>query len=144
MKKNIPRVKDIMAGDLFTLDYNSTVKEAVEIIRNENIRHLPVLDKGKFVGMITERTISEYISKKIYDPEEDLDSEGSSLISDFDYLIRRDYPTIYPDDTILKPLEIMIKKKIDCLPVLDEDRNLVGLVSNIDLLLLFNKYIQES
>jgi len=138
-----PKVEEIMSKDLFVVSWNDPLKKVVDYMKTENIRHIPVVDGGKFVGLITQNKINEYIRKRIYDPEDEIDEEEFSQVSDFDYLVNRNIPLLFPEDSLLKVLELFIKKKYDCLPVVDSSQNLVGLVSNIDVLLYFYKYLSE-
>ncbi len=142
--KKVPKVYEIMSKDLFVVDWNDPLKKVDEYMKTENIRHVPVVENGKFIGLITQNALNEYIRKRIYDPEEEIDEAEFSQVSDFDYLVNRNIPYLFPDDSLLKALELFIKKKVDCLPVVDSQNNLVGLVSNIDILLYFYKEISDS
>jgi len=51
------KVGEIMSSPLITIDYNSTVKEALEKFKIHNIRRLVVVDKGKIIGILTLRSI---------------------------------------------------------------------------------------
>jgi len=141
--KKVPKVEEIMSKDLFVVSWNDPLKKVIDYMKTENIRHVPVVEDGKFVGLITQNKINEYVRKRIYDPEDEIDEEEFSRVSDFDYLVNRNIPLLFPEDSLLKVLELFIKKKYDCLPVVDSNQNLVGLVSNIDVLLYFYNYLSE-
>ncbi|ROL59465.1 CBS domain-containing protein [Bacteroidetes/Chlorobi group bacterium MS-B_bin-24] len=141
--KKVPKVEEIMSKDLFVVSWNDPLKKVIDYMKTENIRHVPVVEDGKFVGLITQNKINEYVRKRIYDPEDEIDEEEFSRVSDFDYLVNRNIPLLFPEDSLLKVLELFIKKKYDCLPVVDSNQNLVGLVSNIDVLLYFYNFLSE-
>jgi len=141
--KKVPKVEEIMSKELFVVSWNDPLKKVIDYMKTENIRHVPVVEDGKFVGLITQNKINEYVRKRIYDPEDEIDEEEFSRVSDFDYLVNRNIPLLFPEDSLLKVLELFIKKKYDCLPVVDSNQNLVGLVSNIDVLLYFYNYLSE-
>jgi len=141
--KKVPKVEEIMSKDLFVVSWNDPLKKVIDYMKTENIRHVPVVEDGKFVGLITQNKINEYVRKRIYDPEDEIDEEEFSRVSDFDYIVNRNIPLLFPEDSLLKVLELFIKKKYDCLPVVDSNQNLVGLVSNIDVLLYFYNYLSE-
>lgn len=128
-------ISEIMTKDVFYVTLDQTVKEADDIMRNENIRHVPVVDNGKFVGLITERSLSDYTLKRIYDYEDEYGEIGYNKISDFRNIMAKDVHIIYPEDSLKKAIEIMTKYKVDCLPVVDWQNNLVGIVTSIDILL---------
>jgi len=141
--KKVPKVEEIMSKELFVVSWNDPLKKVIDYMKTENIRHVPVIEDGKFVGLITQNKINEYVRKRIYDPEDEIDEEEFSRVSDFDYLVNRNIPVLFPEDSLLKVLELFIKKKYDCLPVVDSNQNLVGLVSNIDVLLYFYNFLSE-
>ena len=53
------RIRDIMTKNPLTVDSETPIFEAKRIMKENNIRRLPVVDKGKLVGMATERMILE-------------------------------------------------------------------------------------
>ena len=137
------KTADIMTADVFYVNYEDTISKAETLMKNENIRHVPVVQDGKYVGMITEGKILEYTIRNLYNRDRlDKDSEGLH-ISDYKKIMIKNLPFLYPEDSIAKATELMMKKKIDALPVIDWDKNLVGIVTSIDLLLFFNKKLKE-
>ncbi len=48
-----------MSKPLITISINSSIKEAIETMQAKNIRRLLIVDKGKMVGIITDKTYSE-------------------------------------------------------------------------------------
>ncbi|NOZ83124.1 MAG: CBS domain-containing protein [Euryarchaeota archaeon] len=57
LKPSLVKVRDIMSADLKTISPDSTVTEASKLMVKYNIRRLPVIDKGKLVGIITNKDI---------------------------------------------------------------------------------------
>jgi len=54
-------VRDVMSGDLVTIDPESTVEAAVERLRTNDVKKLPVIDDGKLAGIVTTTDISDYV-----------------------------------------------------------------------------------
>ncbi len=131
------KIEDIMTKGVFTVQRTDTVRKADEIMKEQKVRHVPVLDEDKFFGLITERTLMEYTLRRIYDFEDNIDDVGLNKISDFSYILDTNVHFVYPEDSVKKAIEIMLKKKIDCLPVVDWNKNLVGILTSPDILLLF-------
>jgi CBS domain-containing protein len=136
-------IQSIMPKGVFTVEYSDTIHKADLLMHNENIRHVPVVSDGKYIGMITERKINDYKLKHLYDFNEDEEVSGQLIISDFEQIINKDFPLIYPEDSVVKATELMAKKKVDALPVVDWEKNLVGIITSIDLLLFFHKKSKE-
>ncbi len=59
------KVSEIMSGTLFTIHPDQTVEEAMELMNNKRIRHLPVVDDGgRLIGVISQRDVMRAIIYK--------------------------------------------------------------------------------
>ena len=129
-------IRTIMTESVFTVDYYDTISKAEILMKRENIRHIPVTHDMKYVGMITEGKINEYNLKRLFDDGSGTDDE-QLIISEYNDIVVMDLPLIFPEDSVKKATELMVKHKIDVLPVVDWHKNLVGIITSIDLLLFF-------
>lgn len=73
----IPSVKSVMTPFPYSIAPDATVREARELMRGHDIRHLPVLEDHALVGIITDRDI-----KLMLGPDFDYPSEEEVLVSD--------------------------------------------------------------
>ena len=137
------KIEKIMTTGLFTVGLDDTVKTADNLMRNENIRHVPVVDGSKFVGMITERSLMEYSLRQMYDFDEHKEDIERNVIRDYRRLVSKDLKVIYPEDSVLKASELMAKYKTDFLPVVDWENNLLGIVTSVDVMLFVYKMLSE-
>ncbi len=135
----LTKVEEIMTKGVFTVSLYDTINDADRIMREEKVRHVPVIDGSRFIGLITERTINEYTLRQIYDFDDNIEDSGKNKIFDFQQVMARDVHLIYPEDSVKKAVEIMAKKKTDCLPVVDWENNLMGILTIYDILLFLNK-----
>lgn len=142
MNKSI-KISEIMSKNVFTVDIDDTVNKADEIFKVEKIHNLPVLEEDKFVGIIFKSKLDEYKLRHLYDFNEKEEEIEANKISEFEHLITRDLHFLYPEDTIQKAVELMTKYRYECLPVVDWDKHLVGILSFYDILLYLNKYFKE-
>lgn len=85
----------------------------------EGFKHLPVVDDGKLVGIITDRDIKAH-------------SHGLRATKVAN-VMRTQLATLGPDATIEEAARLMLAKKIGCLPVVQDGR-LVGILTRTDLL----------
>ena len=125
------RIRDIMTKNPITVDSETPIFEAKKIMKENNIRRLPVVDKGKLVGMATERMILEASP-----------SPATSLsIHELHYLIAtmkvkdimvKNPISISPDATFEETLLLGQEKGIGGFPVVDKGR-LVGIATESDL-----------
>ncbi len=132
-------VKDIMTSNLFSVQYDDPVKKADEIMRDENIRHIPVLNGMKLVGIITERSLIEYTLRQLYDYEDNMGEEAMNNIIEFENVMRPVEHKVYPEDSLQKAVILLIKHKKDYLPVVDWKDNLVGMLTFVDVLLFLHE-----
>ncbi len=131
-------VSERMSTDLITIGPDFTIAEARSKMSTHSIRHLPVVDnEGELVGIVTDRDMrdampSTLMKKPNY--EETVAKIMNYLVSD---IMTRDPITIYGYFTIQDALLVIQKKKVGALPVIDEEGNLIGLLSTRDLLTSF-------
>lgn len=115
------------------VDENDSMKKAMDLLREHEIRHLPVLKDGeKLVGIVSERDIKQASPS----PATALEIREIYYLLDKvkvkQIMARRPY-TISPTAPIEEAALIMREKKIGCLPVIEEGR-LVGILTETDIL----------
>lgn len=134
-------VKEIMSEDILTVDIYDTVQKAEQLMVEENYRHIAVLENGKIAGIITLKKIMEYKLRELYESGEAFFMEDKIL--DFEKILKREPSILYPDDSLEKAVNMMLKKRIDYIPVVDWEKNILGSLSFTDILLFVNTQIQE-
>ena len=116
-----------------SVDENDSMKKAMDLLRERDIRHLPVLKDGeKLVGILTERDIKQASPS----PATALEIREIYYLLDKvkvkQIMTRRPY-TISSTAPIEEAALIMREKKIGCLPVVDAGR-VVGILTETDIL----------
>ncbi len=134
---------EIMTTGVFFVNLDDIVKKADDLMKTEKIRHIPVVDGTKFVGLITERTLMEYSLRQLYDYDSSLSEIAYNKIIDYRSIMAKNVRIIYPEDSVLKAVELMTKYKTDCLPVVDWEHNLKGIITSVDIMLFFYKNLKE-
>jgi CBS domain-containing protein len=131
-------VKDLMAQDPATLGRNETLDLAESIMNLSRIRHMPVVDDEKIVGILSQRDLfrSALITALGFGRK-----TTSALIKTIKIkeVMTEHVITISPEATVKEAARVMIDKKIGCLPVV-EDQKLIGLLTETDIL----RYVVES
>jgi len=126
-------IKDWMAKDVLTVDENTSLMRATRILKENNIRRLPVVSHGKLIGIVTDRDVKDASPSKT----------TSLDIHELYYLLSemkvKDVMTSNPltlseDETLEKAALVMLEDKISGLPVVDGLGHLVGLLSETDVL----------
>jgi CBS domain-containing protein len=63
------RISQVMSKDLVTVGPGTSLREAARVMAERWIRHLPVLDNGKLVGVISQRDLSGVLAGALNEPE---------------------------------------------------------------------------
>lgn len=124
-------VKDSMTREVVTVGPETTAAEALALCRGNRIRHLPVIEGKRLVGVISDRDLRSAVPA-LGDPNR---AEALQKVRVGDEMAR-DVATIRPEDPIEYAASEMYERKIGCLPVLEGD-NLVGIVTTSDVMRAF-------
>lgn len=121
-------VKDIMKRDPVVIPPHATLGEAYRLMQERRFRHLPVVDGGRLVGVVTDRDLRLATSALAAHP-----FAPQARVAD---VMTRDVRTAEPLDTVEDAARVMRELKIGCLPVVDagDGDRLTGIVTGIDLL----------
>jgi acetoin utilization protein AcuB len=130
-----------MTRKLITTQPDMTVKQAFLTMRSHRVRHLPVVDGGGLVGIISDRDLRR--------PRwaENLD-DWTAYYQISDDITVKDVMTSSPEivhtyDSILKAVTLFRERCYGALPVLDKEENLVGILSAQDLLLALEELLVQ-
>jgi acetoin utilization protein AcuB len=118
-------VSEVMNKKIVTIFPDTKLSEAYALMTEKNIRHLPVLDEEKLVGIVTDRDIrlaTSRLAKKTVDP-------GSHVKEIMSHPVQFSHPS----DPIEKATQVMRELKIGCMPIV-ENTKVVGIVTITDLL----------
>jgi acetoin utilization protein AcuB len=121
-------VKDSMTREVVALPPQSTAGEALALCRERRIRHLPVLEDDRLVGIVSDRDLRS-ATPALGDPAR-AEALGMILIHE---VMAREVVTTHPDDPIEEAANAMRERKIGCLPVVEDDA-LVGIVTSSDVM----------
>ena len=132
------KVLDIMVKEVATLDVNDELSLANDIMRLGRIRHLPVVEGNKLVGIVSERDLfrSSLAQALGYGTKATRDLMKTLRIKD---IMVPAVVTVSPETPLCEAVRIMVDQKIGCLPVVENDR-LVGLITETDIMV---QYLQE-
>jgi acetoin utilization protein AcuB len=118
------QVKKLMTKKLVTIPPGTSILKAMEVLRKNSIRHLPVVDGEKFIGFLTEGDLRQASLLSMVDK-----------ISIVDVMIRNPV-SISPEAGVEDAARLIFKHKIGGLPVIQDNR-LVGILTIVDILKAF-------
>ncbi len=133
-------VRNWMTEKLVTLSPETSVAEALTLCRERRIRHIPILEGGHLVGIVTDRDLRD-ASPALGDPER---ASALQKIQVRD-VMTRDVITTNPEDSIENAAQEMYEHKIQSLPVVTEgpvvdegsavaEEELLGIVTSSDVM----------
>jgi acetoin utilization protein AcuB len=119
----------------------TSVKSAFFQMRAEGFRHLPVVEDGKLVGMVTDRDLRRP------DLTDEPDGWHDFYQLDEDYEVRHVMTTrvesMVPSDGLEKALQLLIDRKFGAAPVVDKTGTMIGIVTTYDLMRAFQAALGE-
>ncbi len=125
-------VTNWMSKNIITVDENDSMQDAMKLLKEHDIRMLPVMKKGKLVGIVTDRDLKRASA-----------SDATTLeIHELLYLLTRikvknimtkEVITVPPDFTVEETTLVLQKNKISGAPVVDSEGQLVGTITQTDL-----------
>ena len=118
-------VRDIMRRPAIAVSSDTALEAAYRTMQREGIRHLPVEDGGRLVGVVTDRDLRLATSALSPSPR-----PPSCRVAE---VMTPNPETADPEDAVEDAARTMRRKKIGCLPVLEGGR-LAGIVTGLDLL----------
>jgi predicted transcriptional regulator len=117
----------VMRRDYPTINVNASVKDAARIMVDQDLSHLPVVEKGKLVGIITPTDLLIVVEKT--NPQVSVEE-----------IVRSPCIPIYYGAPLSVALATFRAAKVVALPVLDDEAKLVGIVTDRDI---FNQTIVD-
>ena len=126
-------VSEIMRTQFVTLKTEDRLDLADDVMKLGRIRHMPVLDGKRLVGVVSQRDLLAASLSRALDFEA---SHRRSFLKSVavEEVMARDVVTVTPDTSIGEAALLMIRRKIGCLPVVGSEGAPVGLVTETDLL----------
>lgn len=123
-------ISDIMTRDLVTVNTGTPISVVNEIFEDRMINHIPVLEKGLLVGIISKKDLLQVSHL--------LSFSWRGATQRFENFAARDIMTEYPlylkpDDTVGLAADIILANTFHALPIIDDDE-LVGIVTSHDLI----------
>ena len=125
-------IKNRMTSDPYTLEKGASITDAISLMHEKNLRRIPVVENGKAVGIITKSDIQSVSPTKA----------TSLSIYEMNYILTKtsvgdamtkDPITIKPESLLEEAAVLMRKNRISGLIVVDDDNNVVGIITESDI-----------
>lgn len=117
-------VADVMTGKVVTLSPHHTFDDAVNLMNDRHFRHCVVVDgRRRIFGVISDRDILRALARN-----------PNSRSKSVEQIMTRNPITVKRATPIIDAVSKMVAKRINCLPVVDDDGTVCGIVTSTDLL----------
>ena len=131
MKQRTP-VSKIMTRDVITLNLNDNMELAEKLFETKHIRHIPIVNGMKVVGMLSHTDLMRISFSDLDDEENEINSVVYDLFT-IEQVMAKSVISVTSETTIKEAAEILTKHEFHAVPVVDDDE-LVGIVTSTDLI----------
>lgn len=129
-------VNDIMTTKLVTLTPSATLHDAHMITKDKGIRHIPIVDNNNtLLAIVTQKVLITNVIQILSDFGEKA-IERKEKHTDIMNVAETDFDTVSPERPIAEVAEFFLINKHGCLPVVDENKKLLGIITSSDFVRL--------
>ena len=123
------QIKNLMSEDIITIDKDQNLSDALKLLRKHNVSRLPVTNNKELVGIVSERGIAAKLGSSKYE------SMPASRLHISSVMVK-DVFTVPQTMQLDEVAKLMLDNGIGSVPVMDEDDQMVGIVSKADFVTL--------
>ena len=117
------QIRKLMFVKPRTVKVGDSVVDAAKLMKGEETGIAPIVEDGRLIGVVTDHDIAIRVVAEGRDPR-------TTRVED---IASRDLVTIDPDEDLDEALAVMAQHDVRCLPVIEEDGTLVGMVAQADV-----------
>ncbi|MBA4154258.1 CBS domain-containing protein [Flavobacterium sp.] len=132
MKKQVP-VSTIMSKNVIKLNLSDDLTKAEMLFKKHHIRHIPVVDSNKIIGMLSYTDLLRISFVDAVDDEDEVVDVTVYNMFTVEQVMAKKLVTVSPDTTIKQVAEILATNEFHALPVV-EGKLLVGIVTTTDII----------
>lgn len=127
-------VRDIMTSNPYSVSVTSSVRQLLHALAEADVRHLPIVDEGALVGIVSDRDLRS-LGSLIGDELERPGAAREALAQPASSVMTSGVITVNPESDVAEAIDLMIEHRVGALPVVEADSTkLVGIVSYVDAL----------
>ena len=135
MVLDIP-VKQIMSKQLVTLTTKNSLYDAEKLFKKHKIRHLPIVEDNKLVGVLSYSDLLKISYADVTEGEEDVEAVVYDMFS-IPQVMAKVPVTVTAETPLREVIQQLVQQTFHSLPVIEENGDLVGIVTTTDLLEYF-------
>jgi CBS domain-containing protein len=125
------RVGDYMVKPATTISAASTIAEALGLFERLDFNMLPVVDRGRLVGVVSKFDILKIFA---FTPKSVVPSYDELVSHPVSEVLTRNYISVDAETPLTRVLQQMVEQRIASVPVIDKQGSLIGVISRTDIL----------
>jgi acetoin utilization protein AcuB len=122
------RINEIMTTPVVSVEMDDTLRAVRELFDQHGFHHLVVVDRGRLVGLVSDRDLLRHLSPFIGGPSE-RSIDAASLNKRVHQIMSRRIVAVREDAPVEKAVMLMLDRRISCLPVVDDQGICRGIVT---------------
>ena len=127
-------VKEIMTTRVVTVSMDDSLRSVRGLFEQHRFHHLLVVEGHKLVGIISDRDLLRNLSPFLGHNLSERTQDAATLNKRAHQIMTRGLISAGPDTTLQAAVELMLKQRISCLPIVDEQSRPLGIVTWRDIL----------
>lgn len=131
-------VSTIMTAPLYTASPSDPVAVLDKIFKEHRIHHVPVIEEGKVVGIISKSDFLFLLRGFTQNAVDSFRETAKLQAFKVNEIMQQEVVTLRRTDTIKRAVEILAENRFRCLPVVDEHENLTGIITTHDIIDMVN------
>jgi CBS-domain-containing membrane protein len=136
------KVRDIMHTSVVTLHSSDKLSVADDIMTMGRLRHLPVVDGHyRVVGIVTQRDLYKVAISSVLGFDQDKEHEWLGKVAVAD-VMTKEVVTVAAEAGVIETVDQLLTMKIGCLPVVDAEGKLIGMITETDCLRCFRDLLK--
>lgn len=126
-------LRDIMTTPVQTVDLDEPIQNVARLFERKRFHHVVVMEQDRVFGVVSDRDIlkevSPFVGSRLMERSQDRNTNKRRVHQ----FMSRDVITAPPDQTAAKAATTMLHHRVSCLPIVDTERSLLGIVTMRDL-----------
>lgn len=128
-------IGDVMTHSVVFVDVSDSLSDVDSLMARKSIRHIPVTDAGKLVGIISKTDINRLSFSGLFTDDSDEEISVFDLFS-IEEVMRHNPRTVKQEEPIAQAIQILVNEEFHALPVVNSSNDLCGIITTTDLLKL--------
>ncbi len=135
--------RDLMTPNPLTVAPQASIAEAWDVMRELAVRHVPVVEEGVLVGMLSDRDLAQVDLARVLRVE-GADALRGELETPIAEVMSSDVISVEPDTEVGDVISLLLEHKIGALPVVEPGtQEVLGIISYVDVLRALQDLLEE-